>query len=206
MNKKALIIDLDNTIYPVSSIGRELFDPLFKLIAASDEYKGDLEEIKKDIMRRPFQKVANQYHFSAGLLSKGMEMLQEVTCEMDMSPFDDYQFLKDLPIRKFLVTSGFTKMQQSKVRQLNIEQDFEEIHIVDPQLSCNTKMDAFKDIMERHKFLTSDLLVIGDDPNSEIEAAKELGIDHLLYDSVDFNPDIKGFNRISDFSAVKHFI
>jgi putative hydrolase of the HAD superfamily len=32
MYKKAIIFDLDNTVYPVHSIGEELFAPLFALI------------------------------------------------------------------------------------------------------------------------------------------------------------------------------
>jgi putative hydrolase of the HAD superfamily len=57
MRKKTVILDLDNTIYPVHSIGNELFYTLFKLIEESGEYNGNLQEIKNDIMRRPFQKL-----------------------------------------------------------------------------------------------------------------------------------------------------
>ncbi|NJO69682.1 MAG: HAD family hydrolase, partial [Bacteroidetes bacterium] len=53
--KKVLILDLDNTIYPVSAIGQKLFKPLFDLIERNGEYCGDIDSVKTEIMRRPYQ-------------------------------------------------------------------------------------------------------------------------------------------------------
>lgn len=202
MNKKAIILDLDNTIYPVSSIGDELFKPLFQLILENGEYLEDIDLIKKDIMRKPFQKVASEYSFSNKLLEKGLGFLQEVSCTMKISVFEDYNEVKNIPIKKFLVTTGFTKMQHSKVAQLGITNDFEEIHVVDPQLSDKTKKDVFADILTRFQLNSSEVLVIGDDPNSEIKAANELGIDTVLYDKQNFNPNTN-IRRITDFTQLK---
>lgn len=202
MNKKAIILDLDNTIYPVSSIGDELFGPLFQLILENGEYLEDIDLIKKDIMRKPFQKVASAYNFSNKLLEKGVNILQEISCTMKISVFEDYNEVKNIPTKKFLVTTGFTKMQYSKVAQLGITNDFEEIHVINPQLSDKTKKDIFADILTRFQFNSSDVLVIGDDPNSEIKAANELGIDTVLYDKLNFNPSTN-IIRITDFSQLK---
>jgi putative hydrolase of the HAD superfamily len=206
MNRKAIILDLDNTIYPVSSIGNELFQPLFKLISENGEHTGDIERIKQEIMRKPFQKVAAEYSFSDQLTGKGVALLQELTYDKEMFAFKDYREVKRLSCKKFLATTGFTKMQQSKVKQLGIEQDFEEIHIVDPQLSDRTKKDVFKDIIDRHQFDRHEVLVIGDDPNSEIQAAKELGVDAVLYDKMNFNPNISNLYRITDFKQLYDFL
>ncbi len=61
MRKKAIILDLDNTIYPVSAIGDRLFKSLFDLIENSGGYRGDLEEMKTRIKRQPFQIVARDF-------------------------------------------------------------------------------------------------------------------------------------------------
>ncbi len=71
---------------------------------------------------------------------------------------------------------------------LSIEGDFEELHIVDPEISKLTKKDVFEDIMQRHKYSPDDLLVVGDDPESEIKAATELGIETFLFDPDDSHP------------------
>jgi len=115
MRKKAIIIDLDNTIYPVSSIGNKLFKTLFSIIYKSGEYSGDFNEIKSEIMRRPFQFVADEFLFSDSLKSDGISHLSELTYEDNMRPFEDYIFFRTMPSKKFLVTTGFPKMQQSKI-------------------------------------------------------------------------------------------
>ena len=48
MPKQALILDLDNTIYPVQQIGQDLFCNLFQLISESGEYQGSFEEVKRN--------------------------------------------------------------------------------------------------------------------------------------------------------------
>ena len=186
--KKALILDLDNTIYPVSAIADELFNKLFDAV---DEFREMLDNpasknIKYDFTQKPYQHVAEKYHFSAELTEKGLRHLQNLTYDKPIKPYDGYDEIKNLSIEKFLVTSGFAKLQQSKVAMLGIANDFKEIHIVDSQLSPLTKKDVFAAIMEKHNYRADDILVIGDDPHSEIKAAAELGIDTFLYD-----PDYK---------------
>ncbi len=182
--KKALILDLDNTIYPVSSIAADFFNDLFKLLEQNpDILKGEnLEAAKDELQRRPFHLVAAKFNFGEDLTNKGMDMLRNFRFEGPMQPFDDYHKIKTIPLTKFLVTTGFTNLQWSKVQKLDIEQDFEEIHIVDPDISTKTKKDVFADILKRFNYKPADVLVIGDDPESEIKAATELGIDTFLFD------------------------
>ncbi len=206
MHKTVIILDLDNTIYPVSSIGNELFKPLFQLIEEKGEYKGEFEKVKKDIMRIPFQKVAADYSFSNDLYDKGLELLEERTCSMDLNFFEDYQELRNISCKKFLVTSGFTKMQQSKIRKLGIENDFEEIFIADHRISRKSKKDIFAEIIKKYNYKLNEVLVVGDDINSEIEAASELGIDALLYDKLNFNPDVTIPPRITNFKQIFDYL
>jgi putative hydrolase of the HAD superfamily len=199
MNKRALILDLDNTIYPVSSIGEELFRDLFRLIEEHGAFGRNKEAIKRDIMSKPFQRVAREHHFSEELTRMGIELLEETTYDKEMTPFEDYKEIRELACEKFLVTTGFTRMQRSKVRQLGIEQDFKEIHIIDPKFSDKSKKDVFLDILQRNRYKKSDVLVVGDDPNSEIKAAKELGLEAVLYDKENNPTDLKSLNKIYSF-------
>lgn len=206
MNKKVLFIDLDNTIYPVSSIGAALFDPLFNKIKDDGRYLGDFNEIKEAIMRRPFQKVARDFNFNCDLINKSLILLESLECNMSMKPFNDYTDVKNIRCQKFLITTGFTKMQNSKIDNLNIREDFKEIHIVDPQLSNLTKKDIFLDIINRHNFNITEILVIGDDINSEIKAAKTLGIDVVLIDKIGIEYKNTTINSIQNFSELYNFL
>ena len=182
MRKKAIILDLDNTIYPVSSIGDRLFKSLFSLILESGEYTGEFEQIRFEIMRRPFQYIANEFTFSESLKADCFKLLANLTYDEKMQPFEGYKTLLTLPCRRFLVTTGYTKMQHSKIRQLGIANDFEAIFVIDPDQSNLTKRNLFEKILADYNFSVDDVLVVGDDLNSEIFHAKALGIETVLYD------------------------
>jgi putative hydrolase of the HAD superfamily len=206
MKKKAIILDLDNTIYLVSSIGERLFKTLFQLITESGDYKGDFNQLKSEIMRTPFQKVADTFNFGASLKAEGIKILENLTYDDIIEPVESYKFIKELPSKKYLVTTGFTKMQNSKIKQLNLEKDFEKIFVIDPSLTTLTKKDIFEKILADYGYKTEDVLVVGDDINSEIKAAQDLGIETVLYD---FNLELtknKELNIITDFRELERYL
>jgi putative hydrolase of the HAD superfamily len=204
--KKAIIFDLDNTVYGVPTIGEVLFADLFQAIKESGAYDEDFEAIKKDIMRKPFQVVAANYAFSEALTCQGMEMLSNISYEGPIQYFSDYEVTRNLPLEKYLVTTGFIQLQQSKINGMNINQDFKEIHIIDPASSDKTKRDVFADIVERNGYRIDEVLVVGDDLHSEIKAAQDLGIDAVVYDKYNLHPNNIGLPKINDFKQLEAFI
>jgi putative hydrolase of the HAD superfamily len=187
--KKALILDLDNTIYPVSSVSDNLFAQLYKTLDQSAEDVERISQIKDEMTRRPFQHIADEFKLDDVLRSKMTDMLKNLTYDLPLQAYDDYAHVRLIPLDKFLVTTGFVKLQMSKIKMLDIEGDFKQIHIVDPEVSNQTKKDVFAMIMENHDYVPEDLLVIGDDPQSEIKAASALSIDTFLYDPDSKYPD-----------------
>jgi putative hydrolase of the HAD superfamily len=206
MKKKAIIVDLDNTIYLVSSIGEELFKTLFQLINESGDYKGDFNELRSEIMRTPFQKVADAFSFSTRLKAEGIKLLEEIEYNGTMEPVESYNFIRELSCKKFLVTTGFTKMQNSKVRQLRLKKDFDEIFVIDPSLTTLTKKDIFEKILADNGYSANDVLVIGDDINSEIKAGQDLGIETVLYNFNLEHTDKSDVNVITDFKDLVKYI
>jgi putative hydrolase of the HAD superfamily len=157
-------------------------------------------------MRMPFQLVAKRFGFSEELTDKGIEHLKEITYRDKIEPFDDYVFTKTTQADKFLVTTGFLKLQQSKIEGMQIMNDLKEIHIIDPLESSQTKKDVFADIMQRHDYNKEEVLVVGDDLHSEIKAAQDLGIDVVLYDKLNVHSDITSIPKISDFKQLVPFL
>jgi Predicted hydrolase (HAD superfamily) len=182
MQKKAIIFDLDNTIYLVSSIGERLFETLFRLIADSGECTGSFDMLKGEIMRRPYQYVAEEFGFSDKLKHECFEHLKNLTYDLPIKPVENYDTTRSIPCTKFLVTTGFTNLQNSKIDRLEIRNDFEKIFIIDPFETAKTKRDVFKELLIKYAYKLDEVLVVGDDLNSEIKAAKELGIESVLYD------------------------
>jgi putative hydrolase of the HAD superfamily len=206
--KKALIFDLDNTIYPVNSIADELFESLFSVVSEYRELLGDdeLNHIREEFTRRPYHDIAEKYNFSDELQQKSLDHLKNITYNKPMTAYEGYNEIKLLPIDKFLVTLGFTKLQNSKVKMLGIENDFMEIHIVDPQISTITKKDIFEKILLKYGYLPGEVLVIGDDRQSEIKAAKVLNIDTFLYDPQNKYKDCDATYRSSKLTDIVNCI
>lgn len=181
---KALIADLDNTIYPVVSIADRLFKPLIDLM---EQYRDELGEekiqnIKGEIMKKPWQKVADEHKINPELKERGTKLLGELTYDLPMQPYADYHYMQQVNAEKFLVTMGFMKLQQSKVKQLNLEKDFKKVYVVDPETTKETKENIFKKILEENELSPDEVLAVGDDPESEIKSAKALGIATYLFD------------------------
>jgi len=137
--KRALIFDLDNTLFPVEAMGDQFFEPIFQLIHESKEHEADFSAIRQDMMRKPFQWVAEHYDFSEALTEKGIELMKQLRYKGPINPFEDYEEIKKLPADRFLVTTGFLKMQQSKINSLGIIKDFLEIIVIDPTITQKNK-------------------------------------------------------------------
>ena len=204
MTKKAIIFDLDNTIYAAPPLVDDMFASLLQLIERSGEHQSNISAIKNDMVRKPFQVVASMHRFSESLTQQGVEHLQTLTYDKPLNPFPDYVETKDLSLDKFLVTSGFHLLQMSKIKSLNIEHDFNEIHIVD--IANNSKKNVFAAILQKGRYALAEVLVIGDDLHSEIAAAQELGIDTVLYDKLNMYPDETLLPRITDYKDLIQYL
>ena len=77
MATKALIVDFDNTIFPMESIGDELFAPVFELLERQLP-NANLESIKHEMMRTPFQKIAKKHQLSESVTDKATSILREL--------------------------------------------------------------------------------------------------------------------------------
>lgn len=180
--KKAYFIDLDNTIYFTRPHVDILLGPLYSLLEKEDLGigKADFEKAKEDMLSTPFQKVAQQYNFKSDAVSKAMTYLKEKVITTPLAVHKEYQYIKALKGIKIIVTAGFEKNQLSKIKMLGIADDFEDVYVVD--VDKESKRDAFLKLLTKHNLKPEEVLVIGDDANSEIKYGLELGIDTFLFD------------------------
>lgn len=204
--KKAIFFDLDNTIYDVRSVADEMLSSLYALIEKNGEYEGDFEEIKDDITRKPLQTIAKENGFSERLLNECIDHLKDLEYLGEMRPFEDFETVKELETAKFLVTSGFTKMQMSKVRAMKLDNLFKEIIVADFLSSDKSKKDIFSEIIGKYNYRPSEILVVGDDLHSEIQAAKDLGVDYVLLDKRGIYHDLEDENKITGYDQLKRFL
>jgi putative hydrolase of the HAD superfamily len=109
MKKKAIIYDLDNTLYSVRTIGTELFAPLFEIISDGG-FRDEIDKIKVDLMSKPFQVVAEKYRFGEALKQSCVDLLRQLTFQGKIETYEDYGEIKSITADRFLVTTGFHRL------------------------------------------------------------------------------------------------
>lgn len=202
--KSIFFIDLDNTIYFTKPNEMQLMSGLYNVLQNEDLGISDSEyqQAKKEMLRTPFQKVAIKYGFKQAAIDNAIKYLKTGEVTEPLNPSADYHYIKSLKGRKFIVTAGFLRKQTTKVKMLGIADDFEEVYVVDATTSNQTKKDAFLTLIQKHKLNPDDILVIGDDAESEIKFGLELGLSTFLLDPENIHPEAKTTFRGCDLSKL----
>jgi FMN phosphatase YigB (HAD superfamily) len=177
---KAIIFDLDNSLAASDEAGPQLLAPTFDAVRRanhgtfSDE---TLERALGECWRHSLDAVARKYGFSAEMLAAGCAENSRTEVKVPMRGYPDLGILRELPAMLFLVTSGFRRLQESKVRALAVESLFERVYIdaID-EPDRKGKEGIFAEILRTHALEAREVLVVGDDADSEIAAGIRLGI------------------------------
>jgi FMN phosphatase YigB (HAD superfamily) len=177
---KAIIFDLDNCLAAADEPGPQVLAPTFEAIRrANDGTLSDdtLERAFSDCWRCSLDRVAMKYRFSNEMLTAGRAANSSTEVDVPMRGYPDLGVIGELPARLFLVTSGFRRLQESKVRALAIQSRFERI-VIDAidEPDRKGKEAIFADILRTCALAPTEVLVVGDDADSEIAAGNRLGI------------------------------
>jgi FMN phosphatase YigB (HAD superfamily) len=177
---KALIFDLDNCLAAANEVGEHLFEPGFEAIRNANRgtlSAGELNEAFSECWRHPLDFVADKYGFSKDMLAAGWEVFAYTIVETPMKGYGDIAVLRELPVELFLVTSGFRGLQESKIKALRFEHLFAGIYVdaID-EADRKGKQGIFESILRTKKLKPENVLVVGDNPDSEIEAGNRLGM------------------------------
>ena len=178
---KTLFLDLDDTLFPTQSIDKKLVQPFIDEVARYVPQKQRLV-MEKEVWILPFSHIFKKYRLSDQQVDLCLNVLNTVDLQGKIKPYEDYKIVKKLPVQKMLVTTATTDFQWHKIEALGIKQDFTDIVIDDPMKSSAGKEGAFKHLLDKYALNPQSVLVIGDNPNSEIRAGKMLGLTTVLID------------------------
>ena len=177
---KAIIFDLDSCLSPADEPGQQLFAPAFDAIA--DANRGllsppVLQNAFADMWRLPFDFVAEKYGFTPAMKAAGWGVLTHLEVTTPMHGYGDLDALKELPAQRFLVTSGFRRLQESKIRALGVAPLFTAIYIdaID-QPGYRGKQKIFDEVLRDYRLWPDQVLIVGDNHDSEIAIGVRLGI------------------------------
>lgn len=185
---KAIIFDLDNCLSAADEPGSALLEPVFDAIRQANRGTlpdDALEVALADCWYHAMDFVAKKHGFSDEMLAAGWAVISQIRVTTPMRGYGDLPILADLrgdpfPML-FLVTSGFRQLQDSKVKALSVEQPFEQwftgiyIDAID-EPDRTSKQAIFQTILAAHSLSPAEVLVVGDNPDSELAAGERLGI------------------------------
>jgi putative hydrolase of the HAD superfamily len=177
---RAILFDLDNCLAAADEPGPQLLAPTFEAIRKANRgtlSEDTLERALSECWRCSLDRVAIKYGFTSEMLAAAWAANSSTEVDVPMRGYPDLGAIANLPARLFLVTSGFRRLQESKVRALAIQSRFERI-IIDAidEPDRKGKEAIFADILRSCALDPGEVLVVGDDADSEIAAGNQLGI------------------------------
>jgi putative hydrolase of the HAD superfamily len=179
MTQKALILDLDNTIFETRSMDKNAFTPFFNALRSNldpDFDKITIDKILDELWDKTWDVIMREHGISADLFIKAIDVLEQTTPDLKISVYPDYSYIKDLRDPKYLVTTSITSLQRVKIKALGIETDFDRIVINDTFKENKTKQDVFEELIREFGLIPGNTYVIGDNADSEIRAGNNLNM------------------------------
>ncbi len=177
---QAIIFDLDNCLVPGNAIGPAAYEPAFDAIRKANN--GTLSDAKlaaalDEMWRHSVDDVAQRHGFSPGMLAAGWAVFARLEARAPMQGYPDLGVIADLPVPRFLVTTGFRRLQESKIAALGLRVHFMEVRIdVVDEPGRKGKQQLFHEIQQAHQFASRQVLVVGDNADAEIRAGNNLGM------------------------------
>jgi len=136
-----------------------------------------LDAAFRDCWVHPFDWVAAHHRFTDRMRAVGWAALREIAVQAPMHGYGDLELLPSLGDLRFLVTSGFRRLQESKIGALGIAPHFASV-VVDAvdEPDRRGKEQVFVDLLREFGLDREEVLVVGDNAESELAAARRLGI------------------------------
>ena len=175
----AVIFDLDNCLAAADEVGDALLEPMFAAVAGANNGTLSHQQLAHafaDCWRLPLDAVARKHGFSDEMLAAGWAAGKRIAVSNRMHGYGDLGVLAELDAHLFVVTSGFRTLQQSKIEALGLT-NIADVYIdaID-EPGRQGKEGIFREILAQYRFKPEAVLVVGDRPDSEIEAGNRLGI------------------------------
>lgn len=201
---KLVIFDLDNTLFDTyGQLGIKVLDKMVERMKKAGLTEKQEAVMRKKYIQTGFRTLANHLRLSDELRQIGMDNYKT----MDLSqikPFDDIKLIKDFSQKKILVTSGTEKVQNEKIRILGVRDLFDEV-IIDPVGSSESRNEIFSELLDKYDFKPREIMILGDNAESEISAGNNLGMVTVQIFRRDFLKGKAGY-YVKDLYEVKKIL
>ena len=174
--------DLDNTLFDSTTMPGELLTPAIAAVRKANTGPNAipaviLESAIQSARRFGFLHVAERRGLPVFLRDAWREVYQGLAVTTPLFPYPDVlPCLQSLECTRVLLTTGFRRMQESKIAALDIAHLFHAIDIdtLDGGVGPG-KQRLLEEMLERYHCEAREVLVIGDTPENEIAAGNAIG-------------------------------
>lgn len=178
----ALICDLDNTLFDTRDIPRPVLAPVHAAVRAANVGPNSipndmLEEVIEAAWTRPFDALAAAYALPVRLVDAWNAAHAQIIVTSPLTPYPDVWVLGELPVVRFLVTTGYRRFQLSKIAALGVWSLFHSVYI--DALDAPTregKHVLFERIGSQLGLRPYQVLVLGDSAEAELQVGLQLGM------------------------------
>jgi putative hydrolase of the HAD superfamily len=204
---RAAVFDLDHTLFDPRTLPVTLFKDLetrVRAAAAGSVPEAVLEAALADAWRLPFDRVAARHQLPDAATIAWHQAASAVEVTEPLAPYPDVRTgLEQLSLPRFLLTTGFRRLQESKLKQLGLASLFVTVY-VDALDSPGPvgKRALLERLVAEHGLTPPEVMVIGDRADDELAAARALGMVavQVLRPGVIASPEV-GW-RIPDLDAL----
>jgi FMN phosphatase YigB (HAD superfamily) len=204
---RAAVFDLDHTLFDPRTLPGTLFRELevrVRAAAAGVVPAAVLEAALEDAWRLPFDRVVAHHRLPEAVTIAWHDAVSAVEVTEPLAPYPDvHSGLEQLMLRRFLLTTGFRRLQESKLRQLGIASLFVAVYVDALDLpGPSGKRALLERLLVEHGLTPPEVVVLGDRADDELSAARALGMVavQVLRPGVVASPEVAW--RIQDLKAL----
>lgn len=175
---KGIIFDLDMCILDTHTLTGTFFEPVLDALHASplsDEVK---QQVEVELWRTSLDDTIAMFKIPEHTAQAMRVAYGKIIVPDGIRSYGDEDAIGALPTINVLVTSGYRNFQLGKIVKLNIAHLFAAIIVdeVDDPACRKGKQRIFEELLATHGWGKGEVLVVGDNPHSELKAGKALGM------------------------------
>jgi putative hydrolase of the HAD superfamily len=186
---EGVVFDLDNTLLRTQDLPRSFVDPVVEAIVGRRPELGASEQrLRETLFRRSLERVAEDFDLSEAEYGAAAAAYAELeVTDEPLQLFPDARralvVVEEWGLLRALMTRGFRRLQESKVERLALGDVFgDEIYIdaLDDGPDRPGQVGLLSEVADRWSLPSDRIVVVGDDPDAELRAGRELGMQTVL--------------------------
>ena len=165
-------------ILDTHSLTGSFFQPVLDALRNSDLSDELKEKVEYQLWTSSLDDTIDMFAVSDDIAEKMRDAYRNIEVPDGIKSYGDESYIADLSVKKILVTTGYRKFQETKIAKLGIAQLFDEIIVdeLDFRDRRRGKKKIFQELLDKNNWNKNEVLVVGDNPMSELGAARSLGM------------------------------